>query len=389
MELLQTIFLYSLNLNLPHASPHIGAALASRHVRTQLVLRAFEAANDPKNPEHVKLQSMLLRQKWLTYGFFQHCQKTYMFHHAVRAYQSTVSTSKPPDINQNLELAEMGMWFNDYYDVSSRLYKKLKLWFSPGKTIPSEDGFGWISDKGECYHISLSVGGQQMTIIDPLKNQPMMYRLPAHGLSCEIPEKLLHGPWTHEKGHLLALLLACGAKIGWIDSTRGEVATKGLEDAIREDNLSAVKTLVRSRSEYSSLSGQFERYFGTNASEYDDDKLKEIVAPQSKWVFHDIEVSRYGAGVIPSTEHLKIAVFEKGARPDIVQALTKGPIETTIACDDPEILQWAASTADDTGEDKSDRRSISRRELFAILGEERLKQAHLRDAREAWSSLCH
>ena len=377
LELLQTIFLYSLNLSLPLASPHLGAALASRHVRTQLVLSAFGDLEDPvesAEPETVKLQSMLLPQKWLTYHFFQHCQKTYMLHLAIRAYQDSVSSScfyggsqkiALPDDVQKMELARMSKWFDDYYDASSQAHKP---WLRNSIGTLPEQKFKWMDGQGKDYYLSLGIGGERMII----PHEASIYRLPNNELACDIPEKVLRGPWTDDKVQLLTLLLCCSAQISWIDSTSGEVAMQGLEDAIREDNVCAVEALVGSLNKGYSWD---EYHSGEPDSETEDEnEPKNTVAPLSNWMFQEMQLSKFGAGVKATTQHLKIALLEKGGNREIVQALLGGIGESAIDCDDDEIRRWAyhRAFAQDAGKDNLDKRSISGRELVTALDEHRL-----------------
>lgn len=60
----------------------------------------------------------------------------------------------------------------------------------------------------------------------------------------EIPHSLLTPPFTPQTLQHLFHLLKSGARISWLASTSGEVAFSGLKDAIRECNVEAVHLLV-------------------------------------------------------------------------------------------------------------------------------------------------
>lgn len=371
LEILQSIFLLSENLNLPRASLHIGSALASTHIRTELVLRSFGRAVGDLNTifwgridnGDTDLQSTLLRQKWLTYAFFKHCQKTFMLRYAIQLYQAS-ATGLPKNL-QASTIADMTEYFEDYYDPAYRLRRQLKSWLRHKAPFANEESgsdwsvhegngkFAWTAGNGSEYLISLAHQGSTMHMNRPLTgpvlvNRPTGFDFPYAFLTCEIPEKLLHGPWTNERGQFLMLLLNHGCRINWIEGTSGEVAIRGLEDAIREDNAWAVQALVSTDPFWNGLSQKFmcEYYFGTAPREYKDSELDEMLAPQSKWRFslnwdyYRIHMPQ-NIGVVPTTKHLRIAVLEKECDLVVLKALVQDVNMTSIDCDDPEIINWA------------------------------------------------
>lgn len=59
-----------------------------------------------------------------------------------------------------------------------------------------------------------------------------------------VPEKLLHGPWTEDKKKFLRILKRNDCEIDWKASSAGEVAKRGVIEAIRANCTSVVQILV-------------------------------------------------------------------------------------------------------------------------------------------------
>jgi len=381
LEILQSIFLLSENLNLPKASAHIGSALASTHARTELVLQAFGCkvktelddvgyrSVEKEVLQNVDLQTTLLRQKWLSYAFFKHCQKTYMLRRAVKLYRDNAS-GIPQDI-QASTVADMVDFFDNYYNVHGQLHKQLKIWLQnagPAERADKEDRtmvlqerhqFKFTAGNGIEHTIALLRQGSEMRVATPFEFHPVtdqndnttvrqfcpgsLFHIPNFPLRCELPEKLLHGPWTNERGQFLELLSGNGCSVDWVNSTSGEVATRGLEDAIREGNAMATRTLVGWLAAciglpYVNIQDRFE----SAPHDFTDSEVDKIIAPQSKWNFQIVSdrLSKTKIGVVPTTRHLRIAVLEKGCDMRVLDALVS-VADANIDYDDPEIIKWA------------------------------------------------
>ncbi|KAL8725317.1 MAG: hypothetical protein Q9181_006456 [Wetmoreana brouardii] len=69
---------------------------------------------------------------------------------------------------------------------------------------------------------------------------------------CEVPTKVLHGPWTYEKIEMLRLLKMLRAKLDWEASNNGEVADQSLKEAIIQGNAPIVDLLLNRRAPYRS-----------------------------------------------------------------------------------------------------------------------------------------
>jgi len=416
LEVLESIFLLSENVSLPMASAHIGTALASTHIRTKLVLQTFGSSTKycfdhvthhsyevEEIPRNINLQSALLRQKWLSYTFFQHCQKTFMLRHAIKLHRADVPNS-PRNI-QASTIADMTNIIENTYDTDDRLRTQLRRDLPRPDPVPFDDddhGFKWMASEGSCHFTWEDSSGSENFWELSCEGCTMSYggdryQFPHLPLSCEVPEKLLHGPWTNERGHFLMLLLTHGASINWIDSTAGEVAAKGLEDAIREDNEWAVRALVVYKEmpdDHISRGDPITYHFGDYPHGiFTDSEIKEMVAPHSKlrfsfdWCHQPSD--RTSVGVVPTTKHLRIAVLEKSCDLRVLNALLVEAEKTTIDCDDPEIIDWAlqkkAEAADESGGAKG--RNVDKgTALLKALDDEREKQKRRLDSQASTGS---
>lgn len=67
-------------------------------------------------------------------------------------------------------------------------------------------------------------------------------------LSCKIPKKLIHGPWTKSKIDFLRFLVTCTAmKVDWADRNTRVLISEGKRQAITEKSYEAVELFCNSR----------------------------------------------------------------------------------------------------------------------------------------------
>jgi hypothetical protein len=345
VELLHRIFEYCPTLSLPMSSPYIGSALASDHLRQGLVIDAFSYETDEIDftAAQIEFQSALLRQKWLSFAFFQDCQKRYMLIQAVCLYRKHFSDL--PANEQTTTIASLITYFNNYFTPGARMYRNIEAWHRC-RVLPTLDNghseFKLTNSNETRLTIILWKEGTQMEFFVNEERSPVKIYFPRY-LTCKIPERLLHGPWTNDRGNLLSLLLVYVLRIDWSSSTNKEIARKGLEDAIRENNILAVRTLVEHHCRYGreSIKRQFEDYFGLEAKEFDERQVTELLEPQGQWIFSPYAQESVRAGVFIRTEHLRIAVLEMGCDVAMLNALTvTGPVHH-IDGDDRDLLNWA------------------------------------------------
>lgn len=187
-ELLEIIFLYSMNISLPRASPLLGRKLSSHAITLKYTMRAFFHTVDhktnyrdrKKNGDRV-LQSQLLSCRFFTWDFFL----------------------KYVDKSHDAMIALRG-----------------KAWEKTGVEVP---------------------GVRQFDGLWPFKFTTIPYLAFAEGF--HVPEKLLHGPWDEGKVNLLYVLVSLNGEIDWEGSMAGETAKLGIREAVAQGNERAVAAL--------------------------------------------------------------------------------------------------------------------------------------------------
>lgn len=188
-ELLEMIFLYSMNISLPRASPVLGHKLSSHAVTMEFVMRSFfhtvehKVVNtrDRKVASDPHIQSQLLACRFFTWDFFL-------------AY---------------VEKAHAAL-----------IRLRGKIWEKAGVDVP---------------------GPKEFEGLWPYRFSRITYLAFAEGF--QIPEKLLHGPWSTDKASLLYVLVSIGGEIDWQGSLAGETAKEGLREAILQRSEHAVAGL--------------------------------------------------------------------------------------------------------------------------------------------------
>ncbi|KNG50017.1 hypothetical protein DDE82_004607 [Stemphylium lycopersici] len=187
VELLEMVFLHSMNIALPRCSHSLGKKLSSRTIAMEFTMRSFFHTVDHRTnyrdravTSDAALQSDILSCRFYTFDFF--------LAYVQRAHDAMV---------------------------------KLRGNAWPGVSIPDASYFDGLW---------------------PYKFTKISHLAFARGF--HVPEKLLHGPWTDEKASLLYVLVSLSGGIDWEGSMAGEAAKTGMEDAIREKNEHAVAALA-------------------------------------------------------------------------------------------------------------------------------------------------
>lgn len=187
-ELLEIIFLHSMNISLPRASPLLGCKLSSGAVTMEYTMRTFFHTvdhktnyRDRKKNGDPNLQSQLLACRFFTWDFFL----------------------KYVDKSHDAMIALRG-----------------KAWEKTGVEVP---------------------GVRQFDGLWPFKFTTIPYLAFAEGF--HVPEKLLHGPWEESKVDLLYTLVSLNGEIDWEGSMAGETAKLGIREAIAQSDERAVAAL--------------------------------------------------------------------------------------------------------------------------------------------------
>lgn len=123
LEILESIFLHSLEINLPRASPHLARALSNPLLYTWLIRLAFSSANPGSRngfftPDFLPpplnfwglelglrqhLQSTLLACRWCTLPFMRKCQREYVQHAIRRKCADLIFSTEDQDKLSELE----------------------------------------------------------------------------------------------------------------------------------------------------------------------------------------------------------------------------------------------------------------------------------------------
>lgn len=258
-EILEIIFFQCLNISLPQASPIIGKALASKHVKSQLVLQVFSfgdcnncsdythlpALSDLVLPpkEKGELQSAILRTRWMTLPFLQGLMPDYIVTTIVRelSQRSVLWLGKEP-VNETVIREHLnGPHFDDdSMDYSDLQYLKEISWPSNnrGLTIRLD-----VSPRRGLVALQTVSTPERPVTVNDTEIWCCTWKVLVGVDGCRVPEKLLHGPWTKQKRDFLEFLVQTNATVDWIGSTSGEVLETGFQEAVAEKNLRVIKAL--------------------------------------------------------------------------------------------------------------------------------------------------
>lgn len=335
VELLELIFLGNLNINLPRASVTLGRSLSSFHLKSQLVLWAFSSDGGQGLQYYDKLlsifhtdeaiaefQTNILASTWMTLDLILEnipklLEKTLslMFKCLESSLNSIYSKNTETKLiakllNDGCRPLREGNGKEDLKDLSCHMSQ----WQKWGSAIVR---FG----------IELSDGMIIMVLGSSLQTEPEKedkcilhrWRLLICLDGCQLPKKLLHGPWTDEKSTFLEIMMRSRAQVDWIGNTSGEVAVQGLHAALRERNCRAVR----------------------NLSHINDD----VWYPKSLHFNITFRTWEHGLfypniKVIPQTAHLRTAIIDLDCPVDVVECLLKAS-QVTIDFSDPAIAAWA------------------------------------------------
>ncbi|KAI9880977.1 MAG: hypothetical protein M1830_009471 [Pleopsidium flavum] len=315
VELLQSIFLFSLNLQLPLTSSSLNVALSSEHVYTELVSLVLSGVKTLEGlgflyPEisTVSLRTTLMSLRWFTLDLVKKSQ--------ARFVQQIVDRERRDNSRPIVKIETRDYWLRGPFEDDGILSMSEVIQYEHNRSKSIRTYQGCTIQCVDILEQEPFPNGQILSILE-MRSTSRMYRLP-HCIvgyvspaikPSLIPEKLLHGPWTKEKVELLELLCQAGAAVDWVNTSAGEVAERGLEEAIMEGNLRALRLLMH----------------GSSGANY------------------------YGINVRIDTRHLRMAVMEAGCRQEIVEALAYDR-DNGIDFSDEKVMAWAFKAQADGNE---------------------------------------
>jgi len=358
-EMLEMIFMYSLNLSLPRASPVLGKRLASNHMKTNLFLLIFPSEGPQlKHLEYLlgilgteksigNLQSDILALKWATPAFVRDLTEPFMVRTIVYVFQEHglgwVDTSRK-------------VWFDDgvldvtkeaSIDVVSRFYKrtitggKIKegirnhtdfmewVWEWPTETTrgPVEMYIGFREGQ-------ITVLGRNYGIVPDTEFVDFQSRLIFCAASFRIPAKLLHGPWSDDKCTELLRISRGGGKIDQTGNTVDEeVADTGLREAIIEENQKAIVALIGSITMYNAVPLLTDDYCCEKC-------ISMLGSPDQTHGTHcEDHIHWYCVGLTVRTDHVKLALNKDCSHRILYTLLHAMKIDLDWA--DTELTAWA------------------------------------------------
>ncbi|KAG4436707.1 hypothetical protein IFR05_007821 [Cadophora sp. M221] len=263
-ELLERVFQFCLNLDLPKASPVIAGKLSSSTVFNWTVMRVFcpswergyareklvggKAQDDPgeregaeEGEEDGEMQSAVLRCRWASLEVLLRAKEVWIQKYAVdRPFtplyflkEKTIISTPPPS---NLPEPEPNPDLSNDIDIDSETIDTPPQPQNPTPRLtPSEHHTADFA----AFHsfISQPDGPWPWHTITWSSYNEFSPKL-------EIPHSLLSPPFTPHTLAYLFHLLKSGARISWLSSTSGEVALSGLQSAITEGNVQAIHLLV-------------------------------------------------------------------------------------------------------------------------------------------------
>ncbi|KAL8663013.1 MAG: hypothetical protein Q9202_004243 [Teloschistes flavicans] len=301
-EVLQSIFFYSQNFLLPGLSLTLCRALSSQHIKDLTICSIFtlptliNCSND-ETREIGKVQSALLRCRWVDNSAVQRMlrdrQAVALASYLDHPYVVNEDSSRSP--LQNVEILGPACPIGDASLSATRRF----LDSLDTKELTQETVWirHWISNSDDLIsmvippkYFPMYLFCSKSSIGDSRCSGPISPFDVASG--CEIPTKLLHGPWTDSKLEFLEFLKETGAELDWETGNSGEVAESSMEEAILQGNVEVLRAISKRSLPY----------------------RRRYPLPAMEQVCHD-------TGVVLIEKHFRLAVLEAGCDKSVVTAI--------------------------------------------------------------------
>ncbi|KAJ5109947.1 hypothetical protein N7532_002592 [Penicillium argentinense] len=280
-EILQSIFLHSLEVNLPRASAHLSRALSNQLLYTWLIRLAFSSTNPGSREDFFtsdflpppldfwslswedrqQLQTALLTCRWCTLPLIRKCQREYV-HHAIRRKCGDLAFA-PEDrellhrLDSRFEnLAECdnaaeGRRGKGDLVIPAQLQQKRHSTNDPNQNQTDRTPSEPTQPPEETTHpdhklsIWLQIGAIQIRPQNEIYLENNLYRLPSSQIlkPGRIPNKLLRRPWSDAQFEFLTLL----AQDFYLDEDEHEAERSALITTrlIRKRRIEPFKRLLR------------------------------------------------------------------------------------------------------------------------------------------------
>ncbi|KAL8707291.1 MAG: hypothetical protein Q9225_007783 [Loekoesia sp. 1 TL-2023] len=340
-EILERIFLFSQNVALPQASLTLGSILSSAHVKHHLLRAAFTDVCLQPCPSYEerlrigKAQSAILRCRWVDLASLKRAVSASISLLLATLFRNPTALSAELVWNMKAmskTIIGPGCPFRD------TLISTTSHWVEAVYADPDgRDQWEWIPDPSCRSGGNRNRGAAPNTYVNPqtnahprpfngqrsstgpnlsiiIRRNPMVFGffqsnpeavLGTYQFSfkdgCEMPTRLLHGPWTASKLELLDFMIHAGAVIDPYNSNNGEVAGQGLKEAIIQGNTSVVKLLL------------------------------------SDW---PISTSNQICQIL-STDHVRLAIFQRGCKDEIVELIVDRACKDRLDWNQEDIIEWA------------------------------------------------
>ncbi|CAG7919556.1 unnamed protein product [Penicillium olsonii] len=224
VEILQLIFLHSLEVNLPRSSPRLGHALSSPLLYTWLIRLAFSSPNPGSREgfftpdflpppldfwalsweERQQLQTTLLACRWCTFPLMRKCQREYVNHAILRKCTGLVFREEDQALLSNLDRRFDDLENSDWVPNVKRGKGDIVIPAQLEESLRAPSSKSVDRKVGIWFHL----GALQIREPNEIFYENDLFRLPCSGAinPGRIPDKVLRSPWSDAQFWFLQLL---------------------------------------------------------------------------------------------------------------------------------------------------------------------------------------
>lgn len=270
VELLEQIFLYGTNLELPLVCRRFYYALTSSLLRVRMLLQIWQAEsnltdnlmslvdNDNSIPvdiswshrvfekevterlarysvsdkkELAAVHSAILRQPWVTYDLVRHCQWIHLRNFVRRECSTFLKDTPAVEKQEKLAVLEARLRSNLSWGSSSPYFIR-QMWryqpaltavYTPGECVPAYETGRSDGSVFRCFFpamrglntVCIVSVSERLHVDDekcdgtlsPFTRQLKISAFPCLAETTEVPSRLVRGPWTQSKGNFLDLVI--------------------------------------------------------------------------------------------------------------------------------------------------------------------------------------